>query len=426
MYKKKIEKAKDSILKDIETLVKIPSVRDINTRSEGAPFGKNIETAMESFSRIATTLGFKTTNYDGYAVSAQMGEEQEHIGILAHIDVVEANESDWDSEPFSLSIRDGIMYGRGVNDDKGPLIGALYAAKFAYESIENPKRSIRVIVGGAEETTWECMDYYFKHNPQPLFGFSPDGNFPIVNGEMGVLQLALHFEEKPTVVYESSPRVNFNCYQLSVDGKVYKGDKNLSRNPQRGKNAIDVYLTKGNPLGGKLVNFLLEMLHHDCWGEKLKIQKTHHAMNDLSVSMMSLNTIKSGYELCIDIRYPINITEEALLKRFEIISGQYDFAFEVIRSLKPLFVDESSPLIEILKSSYKEVMHEEAMTLTKGGASYARVLDRGVAFGATFEGEDPRPHMSNEKMSVQSLLKASEIYAVSIEKLLTKDYKLPQ
>ncbi|HJB23625.1 MAG TPA: M20/M25/M40 family metallo-hydrolase, partial [Candidatus Jeotgalibaca pullicola] len=73
-------------------------------------------------------------------------------------------------------------------------------------------------------------------------------------------------------------------------------------------------------------------------------------------------------------------------------------------------VQEDSPLIVALKKAYQTVVGEEAEVLTKGGASYARTLKNGVAFGATFEGEDPKPHMPNEQMPVESLLKACEIY----------------
>ena len=62
-------------------------------------------------------------------------------------------------------------------------------------------------------------------------------------------------------------------------------------------------------------------------------------------------------------------------------------------------------------------MHQRAQPITKAGASYARSLDCGVAFGATFESEDPRPHMANECMPVASLLKAIEIYAYSLQRL---------
>ena len=67
-------------------------------------------------------------------------------------------------------------------------------------------------------------------------------------------------------------------------------------------------------------------------------------------------------------------------------------------------------MIRILKKAYGEVMHEEALTFTKGGASYARAMDNGVAFGATFENEETNVHMPNEHIKLASLLKAQEIY----------------
>ncbi len=420
MYKVKIDNLKEEIIKDIEILVSIPSVRDLSSQSLSAPFGKNIRLAMNEFMNIAQRMGFTVVDYDGYAISAQLGDFEEHIGILAHIDVVEANETDWDTAPFKMTIRDGIIYGRGVNDDKGPLIGALYAAKLAYESSPTIKRSVRLIVGGAEETSWECMDYYFKHNPQPLYGFSPDGNFPIVNGEMGVLQVSLQFNEVGVELYHSEPRLNFLCHDLKVNNKQYLGDKHLSRNPQRGLNAIDSYFNREKAGDSHVNSFIKKFLNNDYKGEKLQIAKQHEVMNDLSVCMMSLNSNENGYELCLDIRYPISLSSDEILGHIKKLKEENHFELEVIKNIPPLYVTEQSPLIESLKEAYFEVMKIPAEVLTKGGASYARVLETGVAFGATFEGEDPRPHMSNERMPVASLLKATEIYAVAIENLLTK------
>ena len=68
----------------------------------------------------------------------------------------------------------------------------------------------------------------------------------------------------------------------------------------------------------------------------------------------------------------------------------YQADFAVLKEKRMLYVPQASPLIQALKAAYEQVMHEEAGAFTKGGASYARTLDCGVAFGATFEGENPR------------------------------------
>lgn len=425
MFKKKVYEAQTKLLDDIKRLVAHPSVRDLESKEAKAPFGMPIRLVMDEFIAIAQDLGFTVEDHDGYAVSATLGNHKEHLGILGHLDVVGiTSPNEWESDPFEMVVKNGNMFGRGVNDDKGPLMAALYAAKIVYETNPNLKRSIKVIAGGAEETTWEGVDYYFKENPQPDLGFSPDGNFPIVNGEMGILQLQLTFNQKTGLTFSSSPEVNYLCYELSVNGKRYNGDKHLSRNPQRGKNAIFEFI-KSNDYDSEfketdLYRFLNDYLLDDIEAHRLNLATTHDEMLPLRVCAMSLNSKEDKEILNLDFRYPINIEPKVILKVLEELAASYDYKMDVIRDRKPLYVHKDSELIQKLQRAYETVMEEPADVLTKGGASYARILENGVAFGATFDGEDPRPHMSNETMPVQSLLKACEIYCEAIYELTKK------
>lgn len=56
-------------------------------------------------------------------------------------------------------------------------------------------KRVRFIVGTDEESGWGDMEYYFAHNglKDPDFGFSPDAEFPIINGEKGNITEYLHF-----------------------------------------------------------------------------------------------------------------------------------------------------------------------------------------------------------------------------------------
>ncbi|MFA3855628.1 Sapep family Mn(2+)-dependent dipeptidase [Clostridioides difficile] len=182
----------ENIIKDIRSLVEIPSIRDESTTDINQPFGIEIRNAFDKLIQIAKDKDFVVKDFDGYAIHIEYGEGEEVVGVLNHIDVVPIyNKELWKSKPFKVCQKDNYLYGRGVNDNKGPLIGILYALLFLRELNEKPKRKIRLIVGGAEETTWECMEHYFSVNEQPKFAFSPDGNFPIVNGEKGILYFNL-------------------------------------------------------------------------------------------------------------------------------------------------------------------------------------------------------------------------------------------
>jgi acetylornithine deacetylase/succinyl-diaminopimelate desuccinylase-like protein len=90
---------------------------------------------------------------------------------------------------------------------------------------------------------------------------------------------------------------------------------------------------------------------------------------------------------------------------------------EVVKNRNLLYVEADSPLIRSLKGAYETVTEESVVPLTKGGASYARVLQRGVAFGPTFPGEVPHSHFANEQLPVASLKKALAIWLLSLEEL---------
>ena len=65
----------------------------------------------------------------GHAGHIDIGTGDETFGILGHLDVVPVNKVGWDSDPFEVITKEGKLYGRGVADDKGPLMAGYYAAK---------------------------------------------------------------------------------------------------------------------------------------------------------------------------------------------------------------------------------------------------------------------------------------------------------
>ena len=216
-----------------------------------------------------------------------------------------------------------------------------------------------------------------------------------------------------------------NLIEVMHDGiKItYRGVRALSRNPQRGDNAIFKFvkdfhghLDQASSLY-PMVNMIYENFLDDFYGKKSGLYHEDAAMGCGSVCLMSLNTQDGQLELCVDVRYVRSTDEQSLLHTLRKTAQHYGCELEVLRHKRLLYVAEDSTLIQSLKTAYHRVMKEDAAVFTKGGASYARVLDHGVAFGATFPDEDPRPHMPNECMPVKSLLKASDIYYEALVEL---------
>jgi succinyl-diaminopimelate desuccinylase len=95
-----------------------------------------------------------------------MGEGEDVLGILAHLDVVPAGDG-WKTDPFGADVADGRIYGRGTNDDKGPAVAALYAMKAVQMAGIKLKKRVRLILGCDEESGMDDMKYYQAHADMP-------------------------------------------------------------------------------------------------------------------------------------------------------------------------------------------------------------------------------------------------------------------
>ncbi len=70
------------------------------------------------------TEGFTSKNLEGYAGHLEMGQGEELVGILCHVDVVPEGDG-WTTPAYSADIRDGKIFARGAIDDKRPNDGDL-------------------------------------------------------------------------------------------------------------------------------------------------------------------------------------------------------------------------------------------------------------------------------------------------------------
>ena len=140
---------------------------------------------------MGNKLGFRTKNIAGYSGYIEFGEGKEMLGIIGHLDVVPEGEN-WTYPPFSATISNGNIYGRGAIDDKGPVIASLYAMKVVMDTCK-PNKRVRLILGLNEENDWKCIEYYKEKEETPSLGFSPDADFPCIYAEKGLLSTYLSY-----------------------------------------------------------------------------------------------------------------------------------------------------------------------------------------------------------------------------------------
>jgi succinyl-diaminopimelate desuccinylase len=155
---------------------------------------QEIQRCLDYLGKLATEMGFHWRNHENTVAVAELPHDGEFVGLPVHIDVVPAGNG-WTYDPFGAELVDGKIYGRGTQDDKGPVIQMLWAMKILKRLGIALRRGARLIVGTTEEFgDWKDLELYFQREPMPAMSIVPDADFPVVNGEKGVVNVQVRLK----------------------------------------------------------------------------------------------------------------------------------------------------------------------------------------------------------------------------------------
>lgn len=453
-WMKEAQEREQDIVNTLSDWIKINSVHDETTAGPGMPFGKGIQEAMEFILEQGKKDGFKTVNDEGYACHLDYGDGEEIFGILGHVDVVPEGD-DWTYPPFSGKVVDRKMYGRGTQDDKGPVIAAYYAVKIIQDLGLPISKKIRIILGGNEERDWKCVDHYFKNFPRPDLGFTPDGDFPIVFGEkeIKIVSYTGEYASDTVVSFEGGTAANsvpdyakavvtINNAEIKqtfatfladkkLEGTVSEVDGNLQfeifgisahgSTPEIGVNAAVALLTfLAKVTDNKMVaHFSNIFSHYD--GSGLGINFTGDKMGSLTANLGIIEYKDNAFKFILDIRYPLEndkadmeakITKSAENPNFSATATEIAFK-------KGIYLDIDSPLIKTLHKAYIDFTGDtKTKPIVLGGGTYARATDNIVCFGMLFPESTNSMHQKDEAVDLDELIKATAIYAQAIYDLV--------
>jgi len=423
----------NNILNDTLKLVAIDSVQAPPTAL--SPFGDGVYKCLDEVLKIAASLGFEVRNERGYYGTATIGEGEE-FGILGHMDVVPYKNQTWTKKPLG-EIDNGILYGRGVLDDKGPMVCCLYAVHKLIQDGLTPKRKIKFIFGGNEETGWKCMERYKQLETMPKDGFSPDADFPIINCEKGIMHVSISLDKpKELLEIKAGERPNMvidKCF-ATIDAPLsHPNDINISYKIEKGKTYIKTFGVsahgstpeKGENAFLSTLHYLSENLHGvyeklysllcSIKGEGLGLNIKDEQSGELSLNVGIVEIKADKLIITIDIRHPISFTKDDIFSRIE---SKFDFAkCEIVNYQAPLFVEKNDDLVQKLLSSYNKVMHTSLSPIAIGGGTYARAMEHGVGFGPVFPGKESTAHEADEHFSIEDFSNAFDVYVEAIKEL---------
>jgi len=451
-----IDLMKQDLIAAIQACIQIKSVKDVEHAAPGAPFGPGIQEALEWTLALGEKFGFTVKNVEGYAGHIEMGSG-DLLGILGHIDVVPEGDG-WSSPPYSATIRDNKIYGRGALDDKGPALTALFAMKAIKDAKIPLNMRVRLILGTDEESGWADMDYYLKKEEVPQIGFAPDADFPVIHAEKGILHLELSKSystafphlvrvqggERANVVpdacevtlkgipsdvilkqlkdFSFPDGVSGKLTSQEIDGEqklTFKGVGAHGSLPQNGKNAILYALQFLRTLPLDLeeqhtLDFVLEHPGTGFYGEGFGIDLSDEPSGKLSLNLGIFELTSEKIRFVIDIRYPVTYKRDDVFLPIEKIAQSEQLSINVLAHQEAHHVPKDSLLVQSLLKAYAEVTGLEPFAFAIGGGTYAKAIPQGVAFGPVFPGEPDGIHCADEYISIDNLLLTTKVYAQAI------------
>lgn len=407
----------------IEALQKLVSFQSI-AKEEGPeyPYGKEVCGAKEYVLELAKSFGMRVEDVPGKYAYIEIGAGPRLIGILSHLDVVPAGDG-WTQDPFGGEIVDGRIYGRGTTDDKGPTIAVLYAMKALKEKTTLPAR-IRLILGQTEENgEWRDIEAYTDAEEIPKCGFTPDGDFPAIQNELGAMVFRVQMPQSGFLRGEGGTAPNmvparawvkteFGTYEAS--GKACHGCA-----PWMGLNGISELMEKVHQAEpeNRFLRMYADLIGKTIYGEKLGIAAEDES-GKLTLNVGLFEVRDETATLMVDIRYPAKKNPDEISGSLVRQFSSYGASCECVYHVRPLYTPSDSPVLGALLSAYREVTGDDSRPISIGGGTYAKAMPNMVAFGPNFPGHENREHMEDEYILVEDFLKLEEIYERALAYLL--------
>ena len=445
-YQDLVKPYQEEMMKSLKELVAIDSTYDEETKDEKNPFGKGVSKALQYVANLAKKDGFIVNNYDNMVVEILTNDLEPNITIMAHADIVPVG-TGWPQDPFTILEKGDSLFGRGVADDKGPLLSAYYGLKALRDNHLLGNYQVRFLVGGNEERGSLCMEHYFHtlKKKQPTYGFSPDSAYPLIYAEKGIIGFVVRKdinapqiisikggvasnsviekcevllkEDLNLIAYLNNEDVDYSYLAqgsnmlLTFNGLAAHGSV-----PWMGKNAA---MNAVKYLGEYYKNADLKKLYalySPTKGEGVNANAYSEDMGDNSLNVGLFSLENGKLEMVVNYRHVETVAAEQMINNIKEASKPFEI--EVLGISPLLYYPKDSKLITTLLRVYQEETGDyETPIIASGGGTYAKEADNIVAFGMEYPGHDPKMHGVNENTKKSYLFESMGIYAHAIIEL---------
>lgn len=431
-----IEEQEHQLIDDIRRLVEIPSIASNGDQAD--PYGKDCSRVLEMMRQLTETYGFCGEILDNRCLEICWGHGEKELGIWGHLDVVPEGKG-WRYPPYACTCKDGFLIGRGVQDNKGPVMAVFYALRYLKETGFVPGIRIRQILGCQEEAGMTDVEYYLSIRKAPEYSFVSDCSFPVCYGEKGIFTATLLSPPLSRRFSGFSGGTVRNSVpakaRARMDGIWYDGEgiAGHAAFPEGTRNALAVLC--GNLLAAGMAAEDARVLKTLCklcgngYGRELELPEGSTC--NVGVVRMQEQRLK----LEMDIRYPVLENGEKILKKLEKVVRENGYEMLSFHDSKPSLFPPDSGFVQTLMDAYGRVTGKKSQPYIMGGGTYARKIPRAVGFGPGMEADlrvlelpegHGNCHSADEAQSLENLKQAVEIYVTAIIEVCRWMEKNPQ
>ncbi len=357
---------------------------------------------MKFLSKKLSSMGFKCKIIKSKGLGskpalnlfAKLGNSRPHINFLGHTDVV-LNLNNWSVPPFKAVVKNGYLYGRGVQDMKGG-IACWISAVSKFVKSKKFKGSISIIIAADEETTGlgtPAVIRYLK-NKREKIDFTIVGE-PSSNKKVG---------DEIRIGRRGSMNV-----KLTVIGKS-------------GHSAFaGSYINPCTALAKTIAKLKSTKLDS---GTKY-MPPSHLEITKMNVVNLSENVVPQSAEASFNVRFNSKYKSSSLKKKLnKIISSivkKDKCKFEIdYRVSGEAFYTKPNKEIDMVKKVIKKITGISTKLNCKGGTSDSRFLSSIPRLELGLRNNTI--HMIDERNSVSDLKKLTGIYKNILENYFNFSY----
>lgn len=415
-----VECNRNAVLEDWMSLVRIPSLQA--AAEPGAPYGKACAEVLEKAAEIFERRGF-TTRIDtqsGYML-ARSAEAEKTIGLFGHGDVVPVGDGWLFTEPFAPVIKDGCMIGRGASDNKSGIMASLCAMSILKECAIPMHSAIQAFVGSNEETGMLDIQAFAAKERMPEVSLVPDGGFPCVMGEKGIVSMWAAYSTPLEDICDFSGGDAFNVvldkveitlkassvleaqlrekvpsdpdFALTVrpDGSIFLCVRGVAKHAAAPEGSVNAAVKAAKVLADcdalaaadRSAMASVAALLEPYYGETLGIAHEDSCFGKLTAANGMFKVEDGKLHASLNIRYGVELQPEELEENLQ--KGWNDQGWQITwLSNEPGYkAAEGSPVPGIMEEEYNRVTGFGAKPYLMSGGTYARHLKNAFPVGVS-------------------------------------------